>query len=410
MQTTLLLFSYLISQGFGLVILAVALTLLVIWSINDLYSKKTLLLLILIILGWLFISIVPLGHIDVKGYPFSLTTYGPGEGPILPFRNMLSFFMRANELPKVQDIARDPNEVPPPTDRKESALVELELTAKEVVSEMAPGVVFNYWTFDGQIPGPMLRARVGDTVRLTLKNDATNLHHHNIDLHAVTGTGGGSAVTTVAPGESKTLTFKALNAGLFVYHCAYPNMANHMAHGMYGLILIEPEAGLPPVDKELYVMQGEFYSKGGLGNRGIQVFDAEAMLDGKPTYVVFNGRTGGITDKIEAEVGETVRVFVGNGGVNLISSFHLVGEIFDYVYPEGSIGDLPPHKNVQTTLVPAGGASIVEFKLDVPGKYVFVDHALARTDRGAWGTITVKGVASSTIYDGDFSNSSNSGH
>src|SRR5690606_8583122 len=160
----------------------------------------------------------------------------------------------------------------------EPVVVEIELVAKEVVAEMAPGVYFNYWTFGGQVPGPMLRARVGDTVKLTLTNDASSLHHHNIDLHAATGPGGGASVTNVAPGESKTLTFKALNPGLYVYHCAVPNMANHMTHGMYGLILIEPEEGLAEVDKEFYVMQGEFYSTGGLGKRGLQVFDAKAML------------------------------------------------------------------------------------------------------------------------------------
>ena len=409
MQTTFTLFYYLFSQGLGFIILTVALILFVIWSVNDLYSKRTILLLSLIFIGWLFLGILPLSNFNIKSYPFSMTTYGPGSGPVLPFGNMLTFFRQVDELERVENIARDPNEVPPPIDRDEPAVVDIELTAKEVVAEMAPGVYFNYWTFDGQVPGPMLRVRVGDTVRLTLKNDESSLHHHNIDLHAVTGPGGGAAVTSVAPGESKTVTFTALNAGVFVYHCAYPNMANHMAHGMYGLILVEPEEGLPPVDKEFYVMQGEFYSKGGLGNKGIQVFDAVDMLDGKPSYVVFNGKTGGTVGNMTAKVGETVRMFVGNGGVNLISSFHMVGEIFDKVYPEGAIGS-EPHRNIQTTLVPAGGASIVEFGLQIPGQYVMVDHALARTDRGAWGTLTVTGMASSTIYDGIFNNSSNNGH
>lgn len=399
MQTTISLFSYLLSQGLGLILLTIAFILFIVWSINDFYSRKTLILLTLIGLGWILIGIMPLGQINLSGYPFSLTTYGPSDGPILPFRNMLTFFNRVDELPRVKDIARDPNLVPPPIERSEPALVEVTLTAKEVVAEMAPGVHVNYWTFDGQVPGPMLRVRVGDTVRLTLKNDATNLHHHNIDLHAVTGPGGGGAVTMVAPGEEKVVTFKALNPGLFVYHCAEPNMANHMAHGMYGLILVEPEEGLPPVDREFYVMQGEFYSKGGLGKRGLQVFDAEAMLNGQPTYVVYNGKVGGAVGKMTGAVGETVRVFVGNGGVNLISSFHVVGEIFDRVYQEAAIGS-EPATNVQTTLVPTGGASIVELGLQVPGNYVLVDHALARVDRGAWGTLTVTGAASSTIYDG----------
>lgn len=399
MQTTLSLFSYLLSQGFGFIILTIALILFIAWSINDLYSRKTILLLSLIFLGWIFFGVLPLSNVDFRSYPFSLTTYGPSAGPILPFGNIINFFQQVDQLERVDNIARDPNNLPPTINRDEPAVVDLELTAKEVVAEMAPGVFFNYWTFDGQVPGPMLRVRVGDTVNLTLKNDETNLHHHNIDLHAVTGPGGGAAVTHVAPGESKTVSFKALNPGLYVYHCAYPNMANHMVHGMYGLILVEPEEGLPEVDKEFYVMQGEFYSKGGLGNKGIQVFDAKAMLNAQPTYIVFNGKVGGAVNNMNAATGEKVRMFVGNGGVNLISSFHVVGEIFDRVYPEAAIGS-EPDQNVQTTLVPSGGASIVEFGLEMPGQYVLVDHALARTDRGAWGTLDVTGTASSTIYDG----------
>ena len=405
MQTTFSLFSYLLSQGLGFIILTVALILFLIWSINELYSRKTLVLLVLIVLGWIFFGVMPMGNIDPRGYPLALTTYGPGAGPVLPFRNMLAFFRQADTFERVDNIARDPGQVPPPIERDEPTTIDIELVAKEVIAEMAPGVYVNYWTFGGQVPGPMLRVRVGDTVNLTLKNDATSLHHHNIDLHAVTGPGGGAAVTNVAPGESKTLTFKALNPGLYVYHCAYPNMANHMAHGMYGLILVEPEEGLPPVDREFYVMQGEFYSKGGLGKRGLQIFDARAMLEGKPTYVVFNGKVGGVVGNMHAQTGESVRIYVGNGGVNLISSFHLVGEIFDRIYPEGAIGS-DPHQNVQTTLVPAGGSSVVEFKLDMPGQYVMVDHALARVDRGAWGTLTVTGEANREIYDGEFINSS----
>lgn len=402
MHPTLSLFFYLLSQGLGFIILTVALVLFIIWSINDLYSRKTIVLLSLLFIGWLLFGVLPLGNVHLNSYPFTLSTYGPSTGPVLPFKNVLTFFRHADEFERVDDIARDPNDVPPPIDRTEPAIVDLELTAKEVVAEMAPGVFFNYWTYDGTVPGPMLRVREGDTIQLTLKNDPTSLHHHNIDLHAVTGPGGGATITNVAPGEAKTATFMALNPGLYVYHCAYPNVANHMAHGMYGLILVEPAEGLPDVDREYYLMQGEFYSKGRLGNRGLQVFDAAAMLDGEPTYVVFNGRVGGAVGTMNARTDETVRLYVGNGGVNLISSFHTIGEIFDRVYPEAAVGSTP-HENVQTTIVPAGGATIAEFGLEVPGQYVLVDHALARLDRGAWGTLTVTGAASSTIFSGDSS-------
>ena len=265
----------------------------------------------------------------------------------------------------------------------------------------------NYWTFDGTVPGPFLRIREGDAVELTLTNDASSLHMHSIDLHAVTGPGGGAVATDVQPGESKKMKFKALNPGLYIYHCAHPNVANHMAHGMYGLILVEPKEGLPPVDRELYVVQGEFYTAGTRGTKGLQVIDAGKMLDGIPEYIVFNGRTGAISkDKIVVNQDEKVRIYVGNGGVNLISSFHVIGEIFDIVYPEGAIGS-EPHKNVQSTIVPAGGATIVEFTADVPGTYILVDHALARLDKGAWGTFSILGEPRPDIF---FGTTSGTGH
>jgi nitrite reductase (NO-forming) len=235
---------------------------------------------------------------------------------------------------------------------------------------------------------------------ITFKNDSTSLHPHTIDLHAVIGPGGGASVLSAKPGETKTLTFTATHAGLYVYHCANHDAALHMAHGQYGLMLVEPPEGLPKVDKEFYVMQGEFYTTGALGKKGLQIFNSDAFLDGTPQYIVFNGRVGGIgTSTMQAHVGDTVRVFVGNGGVNLISNFHVIGEILDHVYQEGSLTS-PPLTDVQTTLVPAGGATVVDFKLLEPGNYMFVDHALARTDRGAWGTLHVEGENDPTVFNG----------
>jgi len=319
------------------------------------------------------------------------------------FKNMIGFFSQLDKMEKVQNIARDPNDIPPPITRTEPATVKIEMETKEVIAEIAPGVSYNFWTFDGTVPGPFLRVKEGDTVELTLKNNPSSVHHHSIDLHAVTGPGGGAAVTTVEPGESKMLKFKALNPGLYIYHCAHPNVATHDAHGMYGLILVEPKEGLPKVDREFYVMQGEFYSTGGLGKKGLQIFDAQKMLDGHPEYVVFNGKTKGLVGNMKANVGESVRIFIGNGGVNLISSFHVIGEIFDTVYPEASIGGAL-FKNVQTTLVPAGGAAITDFKLEVPGKYILVDHALSRLERGAWGVLEVAGDKNPEVFDGSTEN------
>ena len=352
------------------------------------------------VLGVSVFFYVPNGLPHAFEYPFFLKTYGPSSSPVLPFSNVVAFFRNFDRFENMADITRDPDDIPPPVTRVEPATTRIDITAREVIAEMAPGVYFNYWTFGGTVPGPFLRVREGDVISLTLHNDKTSLQHHSIDLHAVTGPGGGAAATIAEPGESKTITFKALNPGLFVYHCAHPNVANHMAHGMYGLILVEPKEGLSSVDKEFYVMQGEFYSSGGLGRKGLQLFDAQAMLDSKPQYVVFNGRTGALAENMSANVGETVRLYIGNGGVNLISNFHVIGEIFDRVYREGDLVS-PPARSVQTTIIPAGGAAAVEFKVDYPGNYVLVDHALSRMDRGAWGILRVAGEVDPSIFTGD---------
>jgi nitrite reductase (NO-forming) len=400
------LWQYLV-QAIGLFVAYAFAALFLYLILRKLHSRMLTVVLLVVFLGASLSFYVPNGLPHAFEYPFFLKTYGPATGPVLPFKNVWEFFTHFDRFERVADIARDPAEIPPPITRTQPEKVHIDITSKEVISEMAPGVTINYWTFGGQVPGPFLRVREGDTVELTLHNDPTSLHHHSIDLHAVTGPGGGAVVTMVAPGESKTVTFKALHAGLFVYHCAEPNVANHMTHGMYGLILVEPKEGLPKVDTELYVMQGEFYEGGGLGKHGLQLFDAQAMLDGKPQYIVFNGRTKGLNGKMSADVGQKVRVYVGNGGVNLDSNFHVIGEIFDTVYPEGALRD--PIHDVQTTLIPAGGAAAVEFGVRYPGNYAFVDHALARLDRGAWGILSVKGEKDPAIYDGVFDALGNTG-
>lgn len=368
--------------------------------LRQFHSWKITTALVAIFIGASIAFYVPNGIPHAFEYPLGLRTFGPSEGPVLPLSNVFSFLKNFGSFERVANIARNPGDVPDTAAQSVDGIVEINLVAKEVVGEMSDEVTFNYWTFDGTVPGPFLRVREGDTIRLTLTNDPSSLHHHSIDLHAVTGPGGGAAATIVAPGESKTITFKALNPGVYIYHCAHPNVANHMAHGMYGLILVEPEGGLPPVDKEFYVVQGEFYSAGSLGRKGLQLFDAQAMLDGRPQYVVFNGKTGALVDNMKAEVGDTVRLYIGNGGVNLISSFHVIGEIFDRVYREGDL-ITPPAQSVQTTLIPAGGATMAEFKVDYPGNYVLVDHALSRLDRGAWGVLHVEGEADPIIFDGE---------
>lgn len=316
----------------------------------------------------------------------------------LPVPAALQFLWNRGRFERVPDIGRDPNDVPAPIDRTESTTVALSLRAKEVIAEVSPEIYFNYWTYDGQVPGPMLRVREGDTVVLTLTNDASSIHAHNVDLHAVTGPGGGASVTNVEPGETKTFRWLAKHPGLYEYHCAMSNVSTHNSHGQYGLILVEPKVGLSPVDKEFYVMQGELYTAGGIGKKGLQVFDTNGLIDGTPTYVTFNGKVEQ-APRMKVRVGDLIRMYVGNGGVNLVSSFHVIGEIFDTVYPEAAMGDGSAiFKNVQTTAVLPGGATIVEFVADVPGKFLLVDHALARMNKGAWAVLEVEGESNPEIF------------
>ena len=259
---------------------------------------------------------------------------------------------------------------------------------------------YTFWTFGGSVPGRFIRVRQGDTVEFHLKNHPDSKMPHNIDLHGVTGPGGGAASSFTAPGHESQFTFKALNEGIYVYHCATAPVGMHVANGMYGLILVEPPEGLKPVDHEYYVMQGDFYTVGKYREKGAQPFDMQRAIDERPTYVLFNGSEGSlIGDKaLKAKVGETVRLFVGNGGPNLVSSFHVIGAIFDKVWFEGGTHF---QENVQTTLIPAGGAAIMEFHARVPGSYVLVDHALFRAfNKGALGILKIDGPENKAIYSG----------
>jgi len=299
------------------------------------------------------------------------------------------------------DISREPTDLPAPIGNRAPSNVRIDLEAKEVVGQLADGTTFPYWTFNGKVPGPFFRVRVGDTVEVHLKNDPDSTMSHSVDFHAVTGPGGGAVFTNSAPGEETIFTFKALIPGLYVYHCATPMVAEHIANGMYGMILVEPERGLPKVDREFYVMQGEIYTSGKFGDQGMQMPDIDKLLNETPDYYVLNGEVGALTTNhpLKANVGETVRIFFGVGGPNKISSFHVIGEMFDRVYNLASV-TTPPMTNVQTTLVPPGGATIVEFQLQVPGRYILVDHALSRLQRGLAGFLIVDGPTAPEIFDG----------
>jgi nitrite reductase (NO-forming) len=289
-------------------------------------------------------------------------------------------------------LALPPPQIAPPIERAQPTTVKVELETRKVTGLMNDGVAYDYWTFNGTVPGPMIRVRQGDTVELTLKNAPDTGLTHSIDLHAVLGPGGGAKFTQVPPGESATFRFQAMRPGVYVYHCATPMVSMHIASGMYGLIVVEPPGGLPRVDHEFYVMQGDFYFQGDRGLLGLRQFDMTKLLAEQPDYVVFNGRVGSLTgdNALKANVGESVRIFFGVGGPNLTSSFHVIGEIFDRVFPEGSLSSVP-ETDVQTTHVSAGGATIVEFTPLVPGTYTLVDHSIERLEKGAAGQLIVNG-------------------
>ncbi len=299
----------------------------------------------------------------------------------------------------VQNIARSP--VAPPLDHVIPQNVTITLETREVVAEIEPGSTYKYWTFNGTVPGPLIRVVKNDTVQIRIVNPSNSQNDHSIDLHAVIGPGGGANFTQpTGPGKTTSFKFKALREGLYIYHCATAPVDHHIANGMYGMILVEQEGGLPAVDKEYYVMQGEFYGAGSKGTAGHHAFDYQESLTGNPDYVVFNGKVGSLigTGALTANAGERVRIFFGVGGPNLVSSFHIIGEIFDTVHPEGSL--TATLTNVQTTLVPGGGSTIVEFTPYVVGSgYWLVDHSLTRAiQKGALGQFIVSGTSAPDVY------------
>ena len=316
----------------------------------------------------------------------------------------------AAELPVIDAVTTHAPEVPPAIDRDHPARVRVKMETVEKTMKMDDGVEYHYWTFNGDVPGRMIRVREGDTVEVEFSNNPSSTVPHNVDFHAATGPGGGAEASFTAPGRTSTFSFKALQPGLYIYHCAVAPVGMHIANGMYGLILVEPKEGLPKVDKEFYIVQGDFYTKGKKGAQGLQPFDMDKAIAEQPEYVVFNGHVGAIAgdNALKAKAGETVRMYVGNGGPNLVSSFHVIGEIFDKVYVEG--GKLI-NENVQSTIVPAGGSAMVEFKVDVPGSYTLVDHSIFRAfNKGALGQLKVEGAENPEIMTQKLSDTAYAGN
>jgi len=297
-------------------------------------------------------------------------------------------------------------DMPPPIRRTGQAIVEVHFEVVENVSTIDPsGTEHETWGYrlvggpdNGLVigtPGPVIRTRVGDVLRFTITNPADNSMPHNVDLHAVTGQGGGAEATTVNPGETRTIEARLLYPGFFMYHCAYGDVPAHISHGMYGGILVDPETPLPSVDHEWYIVQSEYYvaADGGL--------DRAAVTNEQPTHVVFNGAVGAIAgdNALTMAVGESARIYFVNAGLNLISSFHPIGSHWDAVYPEAALLNAPL-RGSQTTLVPAGGGTVVELIGQVPQTIVLVDHALARTfDKGAAGHIVITGDPDREIFE-----------
>lgn len=270
--------------------------------------------------------------------------------------------------------------------------VVITLITEEKLGQLANGVTYDFWTYNGTVPGPLIRLRVGQVVEMHIINPANSTMVHSIDSHGILGQGGGGAYSQTAPGNESIFQFTAMNPGLFLYHCATPDIPTHIANGMYGLMLVEPQGGLPKVNDEFYIVQGEFYTMGPYGQQGFQTFSYQKAQAETPDYVVFNGRVGALTGNgtMKVKVGDTVRVFFGNAGPNLDSSLHIIGGIMDRAYVDGSL-DSSPLLEVQTVLVPAGSAAMVEFTARTPGLLTLVDHSLFRMHQGAVATFTVTG-------------------
>lgn len=360
--------------------------------------KKIVAFLVLVLVlgaGYLLYS----GKINLspKEEPLWKKVYGPDAQAI---KKTEEFFanVNPNDFPFEKDIVRDPADLPPPITRKTPALVDVTITVREKVAEIAPGVTYLYYTYNDKVPGPFVRVRVGDTLRVTFINDSKNKLGHAVDFHAVTGPGGGSLVLQTAPGQTAIGEFKLLQSGLFFYHGALPPVSTHVTNGAHGLILVEPEEGLPPVDKEFYLVQNELYTDKPMGEKGFTKFSIQNLINEKVEYYFWNGAAYSTTEKhiMKAKTGERVRIFFGNSGDSKISSFHIIGVVWDALAIFGHDGKMKMGSD--TLSVPDGSAAMVEFPVPVPGTYILVDHALARLERGAFAALRVEGPENPEVY------------
>ena len=298
----------------------------------------------------------------------------------------------------------DPLDLPGPIDRSAPAEVDVTLRPEEVSAEIDDGVTFDFMTYNGQVPGPLIRVREGDTVNLTFENPDANVLPHNVDFHAVAGPGGGAEATMTNPGETTRLRFKTTYPGAYLYHCAVPNLDMHISAGMFGVILVEPAGGLPAVDHEFYLGQHEVYTTDPKAGGKVR-FDMTAMRREDPRYVLMNGGTYALTpDRAGSPtvaVGDTARVIFGVGGPNLTSNFHPIGNVWNEYYPQGSLS-AEPLTHIQTWPVPPGSTAVATMQFDVPGPVKLVDHALSRVaNKGCMAVINAEGPSNPEIFDPD---------
>lgn len=306
------------------------------------------------------------------------------------------------DWPWSRSLAAKPTDIPPPITRSHAITHNIVLRALDIDGKLDDGSIFQFMTWEGQVPGPFIRVRQDDTINLSVINSAKNLVPHNVDFHAAYGTGGGAVATLAVPGQTKKLRFKCVYPGAFIYHCAVPDMDHHISRGMFGMILVEPHDGMPKVDREFYLGQHEIYTRQPFGSSGRLDFDTDSMIREQPQFVLFNGAVRGFTQgrlgPMKAKVGETVRVFMVCGGPNLASSFHPIGNVWERCWPDGAVTD-PPRRFVQTQLVPPGSCFIGELKLPVAETIHLVDHALSRVvHQGLMADILVEGASDPALF------------
>jgi nitrite reductase (NO-forming) len=266
-----------------------------------------------------------------------------------------------------------------------AAVQKVDLDMTEKVVEIAPGKVVKVWTFGDRVPGPVIRVRVGDRVEVTIRNKTKM--PHSIDLHAAR-IAPDRAFRDVAPGKSFSFGFTATSPGVFMYHCGTMPVLHHIANGMYGMIIVEPEGGLAPVDREIALVQSDFYTS---DTPGMPADDAKLMT-GIPDVVAFNGYAAQYqANPIVVRKGETIRAFVLAAGPNTWSAFHVVGTIFDRAWIDGN----PANEMVgnQTLNLAASQGAIAEFRLDEEGVYPFVTHDFTNAAKGAVGVFRTEGAS-----------------